>query len=214
MSIAVTALEQARPHRAAPIVDLCIVFLASALVYLFEGVAIDLGWFEVGTEARGASAVVAGALAAVTVVLWRGGSLRDLGFKRPQRWLLLPFQALAVLMAFVAMQTLVPQVIALLVEIPEPDMSRYASVTGNLEAAISMALILPLTASIPEEIIYRGFLMGRLSRLLGTDPRGDVLTVLIQALIFASVHFTWGIGGVTMTCLLYTSDAADESSRV
>ena len=76
------------------------------------------------------------------------------------------------------------------------------NVNGNLAAAISMALILPLTASIPEEIIYRGFLMGRLASLLGTDTRGNVLTVLIQALIFGSIHFTWGIGGVLMTFMM------------
>ena len=174
--------------------DILIVLVVSATVYLLEG---SIG--QVGEDARGASAVVAGALAAVCVVLWRGGSLLDLGFKAPQSWLLLPAQALAVLAAFVAMQVLIPPLISLFIEVPEPDMSRYASVNGNLSAAISMALILPLTASIPEEIIYRGFLMGRLSSLLGTDTRGNVLTVLVQALIFGSIHFTWGIGGMIMT---------------
>jgi len=190
-------------HRNLPgVVDILIVAAASTLVYLLEGTASQLGWFEVGDDARGASAVVAGALVAVAVVLWRGGRLSDLGFKRPERLLVLPFQALAVLAAFVAMQMLVPQLLGLFFDLPEPDMSRYANVTGNLTAAISMALILPLTASIPEEIIYRGFLMGRLSRIFGSDFRGNVLTVGVQAIIFGSIHFTWGMGGMIMTFMM------------
>ena len=202
MSTAASIPHLQRPRSASLIIDLLIVFIASALVYLLEGMAVQLGWLDVGADARGASAVVAGALVAVCVVLWRGGNLAELGFRAPARWLLLPFQALAVLAVFVAMQVLIPPLISLLIEVPEPDMSRYASINGNLGAAISMALILPLTASIPEEIIYRGFLMGRLSELLGTDRRGSVLTVLIQALIFSSIHFTWGIGGLLMTFMM------------
>ncbi len=189
-------------QHATVLIDIFIVALASVLVYLLEGMAIELGWIDVGADARGASSVVAGALVAVSVVLWRGGSLSDLGFKRPRRWLALPFQALAVLAAFVAIQVLVPQLISLFIEVPVPDMSRHASVSGNLGAAISMALILPLTASIPEEIIYRGFLMGRLSELFSTSTRGNVLTVLVQALVFSSIHFTWGVGGMVMTFLM------------
>ena len=192
-----------RNHTASPVYsDILIVLFASTLVYLLEGAAVELGWLAVGADARGATAVVAGSLVAVAVVFWRGGTLAEIGFTRPKRWHLVPFQALAILAAFVAMQVLIPPVLSLVVEVPAPDMSRYAAVQGNLPAAISMALILPLTASIPEEIIYRGFLMGRLSTLFGTDARGNVLTVLVQALIFGSIHFTWGIGGVIMTFMM------------
>jgi membrane protease YdiL (CAAX protease family) len=100
------------------------------------------------------------------------------------------------------MQMLVPQLLSILLTVPEPDMSRYDAVTGNLGAAVSLALILPLTAAIPEEIIYRGFLMGRLSMLLGTDTRGNILTVAVQAVIFSAIHFTWGIGGIIMTFIM------------
>lgn len=197
MNTAGISAENERRQSTSIFFDILIVLLVSAIVYLVEGL---IG--QVGDDARGASAVVAGALAAVCVVLWRGGSIQDLGFRKPDNWLLLPVQALAVLAAFVAMQVLVPPLISLVIDVPAPDMSRYASVNGNLGAAISMALILPLTASIPEEIIYRGFLMGRLSSFFGTDTRGNVMTVVIQALIFGSIHFTWGIGGMIMTFMM------------
>ena len=81
-------------------------------------------------------------------------------------------------------------------------MSRYDEITGNLGAAIAMALVLPVTASIPEEIIYRGFLMGRLSDIFGRNTSGSFITVLVQALAFGSVHFMWGIGGVIVTVIM------------
>jgi membrane protease YdiL (CAAX protease family) len=90
----------------------------------------------------------------------------------------------------------------LFISVPEPDLSRYDSITGNLSAAITMALVLPLTASIPEELIYRGFLLGRLSDVFGTNMRGASIAVLVQALAFGSVHFMWGVGGVIVTVIM------------
>ncbi len=75
-------------------------------------------------------------------------------------------------------------------------------VAGNLGAAISMALILPLTASIPEEIIYRGFLIGRLSDIFGRNFGGAFMAVLVQALVFGAIHFQWGIGGMVVTVIM------------
>ena len=79
------------------------------------------------------------------------------------------------------------------------DLSRYAPLAGSLPAAIAVALILPFTASIPEEIIYRGFLIGRLESLLGGNV---VLAVGVQALIFGAIHFQWGLGGMIVTVIM------------
>jgi len=180
-------------------IDIMLVALVSGLAFVLEDFANAQGWVEIGEEARGFTAVVAGAFAAVGVILARGGSLADLGFKRPQSWARVPLQVFTVLVAFFAMETLVPMLVSLFIFVPEPDFSRYASIPGNLGAAISLALILPLTASIPEEIVYRGFLMGRLSSFFGETTRGASLTILLQAVIFGSIHFQWGIGGMIMT---------------
>jgi len=55
--------------------------------------------------------------------------------------------------------------------VQEPAFSGYEGIFGNLGGAFPMALITPLTASIPEEIIYRGFLISRLSNIFGHDGR-------------------------------------------
>ena len=100
------------------------------------------------------------------------------------------------------MQTLAPLLLSPFFSIPEPDLSRHSEVAGNVSAALTMALVLPLTASIPEEIIYRGFLIGKLSDLFGRSSGGAVLSVLVQSLIFGSIHFQWGAGGMVMTAIM------------
>ncbi len=183
-------------------IDIMIVVAVSGLAFLLEDLANNRGWISVGVEARGVTAVLAGALTAVGVVLARGGTLADLGFRRPERWATVPFQVAGILVAFIAVQTLAPLLVSSFISVPELDLSRYDSISGNLGAAIAMALVLPLTASIPEEIIYRGFLIGRLSDIFGQDIRGASITVLVQALVFGAVHFQWGIGGMIVTVMM------------
>jgi membrane protease YdiL (CAAX protease family) len=184
------------------LIDIVIVVAVSALAFVLEDFASSQGWISVGEEARGVSAVLAGALAAVGVVLARGGSLADLGFRRPKRWAVVPLQVTGIIVAFIAVQSLAPLLVSSFISLPEPDLSRYDSIAGNLGAAIAMALILPLTASIPEEIIYRGFLIGRLSDIFGRNSGGAFMTVFIQALMFGAVHFQWGIGGMMVTVMM------------
>ncbi len=202
MTTAAVSTNRRAPERTQRLFDVLIVAAVSAVVFFLEDLAIGAGWVPFGTEIRGAMAVICGSVTAVGVVLIRGGTLADLGFRRPAHWGIVPFQVAGVLLAFVAAQTLMPVLISSFVDVPAPDLSRYDSIAGNFGAAIAMALILPLTASIPEEIIYRGFLIGRLSDIFGRSLGGATLSVLIQALIFGVIHFQWGVGGMILTVVM------------
>jgi membrane protease YdiL (CAAX protease family) len=180
--------------------DIAIVVAVSAVAFLGElAVAEHLPW---GEEARGVIAVLAGTLTAVMLTLARGGRLADLGFRRPRRWLTVPFWALGILVAFVVAQNAVPLLLAPYVDVPAPDLSRYDAVRGNLAAAISLAIVLPLTAAVPEEILYRGFLIERFARVFVNSPGAPVYAVLAQAAIFGLVHFQWGPGGIIVTTVM------------
>jgi membrane protease YdiL (CAAX protease family) len=86
--------------------------------------------------------------------------------------------------------------------LPQPDLTRYDFVRGNLIGAISMALVLTIAAALPEEVLYRGFLIERFSCLIGGGRRSVVLAVLMQAIVFGSVHFQWGVGGVVFASIM------------
>ncbi len=182
--------------------DILTVSAASIGAFALESWAASIGLVDVGDVARGAFAVVVGALTTVAVVRHRGGSWSDLGFKRPARWSTVPLWVLGILVAFVGGQALAPQLLSRFIELPEPDFSRYDAIVGNLPAAIALALILPLTGAIPEEIIYRGFLIGRLEAIFEDLPAAPVLAVAVQSLIFALIHFQWGIGGIVLAGIM------------
>lgn len=181
-----------------PAMDILTVTAASMGAFALESWAASTGLVDLGEAARGVFAVVVGALTTVAVVRHRGGKWSDLGFKRPARWSSVPLWVIGILVAFIGGQALAPQLLSMFIELPEPDFSRYDAIVGNLSAAIAMALILPLTAAIPEEIIYRGFLIGRLEAILGDMWAAPVLAVAVQSLVFAVIHFQWGIGGILL----------------
>lgn len=184
------------------VIDVLIVLAVSGIAFVLEGLVSARGWITVGADLRGLSAILAGALTAVIVVIHRGGTLADLGFRRPEKWSVVPLQVGAILAVFILAQAALPLLVSLIVPVQEPDLSRYDTISGNLGAAIAMALILPLTASIPEEIIFRGFFVGRLSELFAHTAGGATLAVVVQALVFGSIHYQWGIGGIIMTFIM------------
>jgi len=190
----------AKQNRRSQAADIAIVVLVSVLAFLGELAAAErLPW---GDEARGVIAVLTGTVAAMAITLARGGSLADLGFRRPKRWLTVPAWALAILVAFIVVQNVALLLVAPLFDLPQPDMSRYDIVRGNLVAALFLAIVLPLTAAVPEEVLYRGFLIGRFTRLFGATRGAPVLAVLAQALVFGSVHFQWGLGGIIVAAIM------------
>lgn len=183
-----------------PLTAIAIVIAVSALAFAGElAVADHLPW---GEEARGVIAVLLGAVAALWLTMQGGGNLHDIGLSRPKRWWTVPFWVLGILVVFVLAQALVPQIVSLFFDLPEPDMSRYDFIRGDVLNAITMALLLPVTAAIPEEIVYRGFLMRQFTRLYGSGRSAAAFTVLSQALIFGLVHFQWGLGGILMTTIM------------
>lgn len=182
--------------------DIALVTAISAGAYVAEMHARAAGLLDLGEESKGALAVLAGAAAALILVFLRGQSLRDLGFRRPKRLWTAPFWIIGIMIAFIAAQLFAPAALAPFFDLSAPDMSRYDNIYQNFPAALTMALTLPLTAAIPEEIIYRGFLMGRLTRIFGAGFAGAVLTVLVQSAIFGAVHFEWGPGGVILAGLM------------
>lgn len=183
-----------------PLTAISIVVAISALAFVGEiAVADRLPW---GEEARGIAAVLCGAITAVWLTARQGGSLAAIGLTRPRRWSTVPLWVFGIFVTFGTAQALVPQLLAPYFDLPPPDMSRYDFMRGNAIAAVSFALLLPLTAAIPEEIVYRGFLIRQFERLYGNGPAAAALAVLSQAIVFGLVHFQWGLGGVVMTAIM------------
>mgnify|MGYP003114609007 CR=1 FL=1 len=189
-------------HFAGPAIDIILVIIASIGGYILEGWMIENGVFPLGPGARGLTGIAAGIVMAVALTFMRGKSWADLGFRRPRRYWTIPLWVAGILAVFFAAQVYLPQLLAPYFDLPAADMSRHAAIQGNLAAAVTMALVLPITASIPEEIIYRGFLMDRLGMVFGQGAGGTLLTIIGQAVFFSAAHFGWGAGGLLLTFVM------------
>jgi membrane protease YdiL (CAAX protease family) len=200
--------KQNKPEKTAEItarqslIDLALVFGISLIVFLLERLASKSGLINIPASATGVTAVLAGSVTAVLLVFFRRQKLSEIGFRSPRSWKTVPLWVIGIFGVFVVAQIVLPMVVGLFFEMPATDLSRYDSLYQNLPAVIMVGLLLPITASIPEEIIYRGFLMDRLTRIFGEKLPGLILTVAIQSLIFGAIHFQWGLGGMISTALM------------
>lgn len=181
--------------------EVLLVALLTAFVFLSELTLRAMGVLALPPELRTLPALLAGALAAAWLAWRRGDAIRALGLARRTSWLRTLGWALAILIAFILAQNMAALVAAQW-SIPAPDYSRYDYLRGNWLAAIAAWLLLIATAAIPEELLYRGFLLGRLEELVGAGRAGVFIALIGQALVFGLTHFQWGIGGILMTTLM------------
>lgn len=180
---------------------------------------------EIGVVAAGAALAFAGgallhvegpilgqipvilANAAMLAIVWLGTRARGqrlghfgLAFGRPtlRQVLRVLGQALLVLVfaviAFVAGAILMANLTA---QPQQADMSQYNSLAGNLPLLLVSLPTVWFFASFGEELIYRGFLIVRISEF---DNRvSPWMAVLASALLFGVAHYTWGLPGMVQT---------------
>ena len=84
--------------------------------------------------------------------------------------------------------------------IPEgSDMSNYEYLQNNVPMLILTLCGVYIVSSFGEEVIYRAFLINRISEL-GFEPKtGRIIAVILSAIIFGLVHYEWGAMGIVQT---------------
>jgi hypothetical protein len=77
-----------------------------------------------------------------------------------------------------------------------PDTARFAALSGNLPLLLMGVTGIWISAAFGEELLVRGFLLDRLSRLFGGDRIAVVMAVVTSALLFGFGHAYQGTTGV------------------
>ncbi len=91
-------------------------------------------------------------------------------------------------------------IMANILGIPEAsDKSGYNYIKDNIGMLILSLSGVYVVSSFGEEVIYRAFLINRISELGLGDKKGKIITVLISAIIFGLAHYSWGLMGIVQT---------------
>jgi membrane protease YdiL (CAAX protease family) len=82
---------------------------------------------------------------------------------------------------------------------PPPQTAALGAIRGNLPLLLGMLAIAWSTAAFGEELLFRGFLLGRLRRLFGDRRGAGAAAAILQALAFAVGHAYQGATGLLVS---------------
>lgn len=159
-----------------------------------------------GTSLSSAVIFLAYALAigiATLVMRTWGWNWRTVGLGRPANTRRTVFQAVATLLISV-LAVILLQIIVLLVAGPggpASDQSEYNPISGNLPNLLAALVAAWTLVTFGEEMVFRGFLLNAVRRLLPETRATTAMAVVGSASIFGLAHYAWGWFGVVETAL-------------
>ena len=147
--------------------------------------------------------VIAAVIAIVAVAIETRAPLRDLGLARPRsipRTIVLGIVAGIVLLFF--SKLLLTPLMESLTGIPR-DLSAFDYLRGDFAAWLALMPRIWIGAAIGEEIVFRGFLIGRLEAAFGGASRAaTIAAVLLSSAVFGFAHAYQGPTGMLITGIL------------
>ena len=126
---------------------------------------------------------------------------RDVGLRRPDRWLPtiglallfgIGYQALDILLIMPILERLTGEAV---------DISLFDNLQGNLLLLIVFLAISWTEAAFIEEMFFRGYLFNRITDLFGNERVGTLIALIATSLLFGAGHAYQGISGVVDTAL-------------
>ncbi|MBS0297896.1 MAG: CPBP family intramembrane metalloprotease [Proteobacteria bacterium] len=127
----------------------------------------------------------------------RGVRWRDIGMRPGPKWPLLVLGGLVGGAVMEAFELFVSQPVLMRLTGEPPDLSDFHSVIGNWKLLGLGLLLIWTLAAFGEELVYRGWLLNRLSDLFGRKPAGWVVAAVVCCAVFGSAHLYQGITGVS-----------------
>jgi len=82
------------------------------------------------------------------------------------------------------------------------DLSGYEYLKGNLGVLFLVLIGVYIVSSFGEEVIYRAFLINRISELGPASKTGTVAAVVLSSIIFGLAHYEWGPMGIVQTTFM------------
>lgn len=156
----------------------------------------------------GSIAMWAGILVSIFFMKRRGLNLFSLGLKLPKgrrEWIFnLSLALVGIIMVILFMVFILDPIITKLgIETPPDSHDRFAFFLGKPILFISyIILVVWFGAALGEELLFRGFILNRLSDLFGTNKLGWSLALFLHAILFGTLHAYQGIPGIIGTAIV------------
>jgi membrane protease YdiL (CAAX protease family) len=126
---------------------------------------------------------------------------RDVGLRRPDKWLQTIGFALLVGIGYQALDTLLIAPLLQRLTGESIDLSQLSGLRGNLTALIVFLVISWTEAAFIEEMFFRGYFLNRLTDLVGKERLGIAIALIVNSIVFGTAHAYQGITGVLDTAL-------------
>jgi len=188
-----------------------IIYKAGEIVLLFVAA---FGFIKLMTPLAGDNpvikqAVIWGANILMLFIVWsglklRGETLKDFGLtlksaamKEGLKVFLLSLLVFGLALAGFVLGSVI---MANITGIPETsDMQGYDYLKNNLGMLLLTLAGVYIVSSFGEEVIYRAFLINRISQFVSDAKKGKTIAVVLSSIIFGLVHYQWGPMGMVQT---------------
>ncbi len=126
---------------------------------------------------------------------------RDVGLRRPDRWLPTIGLALAIGIGYQVLDTLVIAPILQSLTGETIDLSQFSFIKGSLLALLFFLVLTWTEAAFIEEMFFRGYFFNRLTDFTGNGRIGIIIALVVSSLAFGAAHSYQGITGMVDTFL-------------
>ena len=121
----------------------------------------------------------------------------DLGLGKPKNW----WQPILIFIGlYFAFQLFARYVSPEIIKLGDrPNISHLMGLKGNLQGLIIALIVVWITAAFLEELIFRGFLLNAIDKLLGSTKWSKWASVVISSVIFGVIHAYQELTGILLT---------------
>jgi len=127
----------------------------------------------------------------LALIAWlkkRGASLSDYGFRDFGPFGLFALVTIAAIATSVVLPTVLDPLLSSHFGRTPRDLSRFATLVGNLPQYLYVMPLVWIFAAFGEEFLYRGFVLENVRRLLGGGNAAMVAAIIVQAALFGAGH--------------------------
>ncbi len=128
-------------------------------------------------------------------------SWRDVGLRRPDKWLPTIGLSLLIGIGYQVLDTVVISPVLQSLTGKSVDLSQFSFVKGSLPALLLFLILTWTEAAFIEELFFHGYFFNRLTDFTGNDRTGVIIALFVGSLIFGAAHIYQGITGVLDTFL-------------